>query len=606
MNLSRSVENPEERQKSIEDCLSSLNSTRLKQFLDGWKLTLTGKLLTCISLNPQPFFEKIKVLNLSENRISSLRGIESFASLETLSLSLNLLNDIEEFGRIPFPSKLLKLRVSGNPFESHPNHLFKIRKMFPNLVTLNDHQVDTARLVLWEKSCKAFSEIVLKLHTVIQKIDSLEPINNLLKDLIVLLSVSQENKNNEDLATIKMLDNFTKTAQDFLRKYQKSSVTSSEVNKSYIELVRYLFAQIGKSQGSRFLEFMKKQVVLIVKTQSETPDDSDWGQYRRYDLESYSKSKGYAVECLALELYFLSPNKATISDLQIKREEKKLLILDMEEEATKLRLKRKQQTDLSSVGFEYELKMNKEFFFLRFFEESIVTHFPVFPFNSEYLRNVLFLFKDLLKGIVESKTPKAPLASAETLIARQQAFSNLENFFERKNNFLARFWLIGLKQVSSLVKLSTFCSVILKIEKKFAKFSTRMKKYFFVQAIFLCTRKVFVTRRYFRLLKNITTNSKQIQLDKIKLWRKQIVFRALLNIGASRQKKIVGFLKSLSMFRVRRLIKGFTQIYLTSLENHSRSMVQQTKETIKIMKSPETTKKFSDRSKIKIGSTKKF
>ena len=105
--------------------------------VNGTEIKATYKEISKISTLPAQF-SNLKKLHLSHNKISTLRGIEQFQSLESVSLAFNKIPHIDELYRIPRPPKITNLNIYGNPLTKHPNHLRILMTIFPDLKKIDD------------------------------------------------------------------------------------------------------------------------------------------------------------------------------------------------------------------------------------------------------------------------------------------------------------------------------------------------------------------------------------------------------------------------------------------------------------------------------------
>ena len=113
------------------------------------KISFLSKNIQSIGNGIPLIFCNITRLNLSNNNIISLEGIEQFANLTHLSISYNLIEDIYELNHIINPEILLHLNVKGNFFCKNPSFEEVILNLFINLKSLDDLKIK----LLYIKKC---------------------------------------------------------------------------------------------------------------------------------------------------------------------------------------------------------------------------------------------------------------------------------------------------------------------------------------------------------------------------------------------------------------------------------------------------------------------
>lgn len=104
-------------------CLSSLRAVNLSNCMI--------ESLQSLRTNRMP---AVTVLNLQENRLSSLEGLEQLTSLERLDLRKNMLIDPMEIGRVTGAPNIFQIYVKGNPFvKTHEGYRVTIFHIFRSL-----------------------------------------------------------------------------------------------------------------------------------------------------------------------------------------------------------------------------------------------------------------------------------------------------------------------------------------------------------------------------------------------------------------------------------------------------------------------------------------
>ena len=107
---------------------------------DGEKLRLvSGRITTITALprSPLNLTPQVLVLFLSNNDISSLRGIECFVNTHTLSLTNNLIRYIEDLDGLSGLKELRKLSLLGNPVTDMPHYRARVLRLCTHIVSLD-------------------------------------------------------------------------------------------------------------------------------------------------------------------------------------------------------------------------------------------------------------------------------------------------------------------------------------------------------------------------------------------------------------------------------------------------------------------------------------
>src|SRR3990167_1247366 len=106
-------------------------------------LVLSNLGLERIGTSTKPFLE-VRILDLSNNRLTSLQGIECFPNLQVLNLGHNLLGDMEVLSPLRNLPWLEAVTLSNNPFcWNHPEYPYTIKKSFcPGVQTIDSVDVE--------------------------------------------------------------------------------------------------------------------------------------------------------------------------------------------------------------------------------------------------------------------------------------------------------------------------------------------------------------------------------------------------------------------------------------------------------------------------------
>jgi hypothetical protein len=105
------------------------------------KISISGKSISSIGYGLNECFLNITKLFLSNNKISSLDGIEIFKNLTHFSISYNKIVKISELKKINNKHKLTSISVKGNFFCINPNTNTELICLFPNLQDLDGYKI---------------------------------------------------------------------------------------------------------------------------------------------------------------------------------------------------------------------------------------------------------------------------------------------------------------------------------------------------------------------------------------------------------------------------------------------------------------------------------
>eukprot|EP00798_Chlamydomonas_sp_ICE-L_P021453 gene21454-28423_t len=136
-----------------------LSSVLKSSSMDRLKLSAVEKFVTRLDAVPNQFLEA-QVLYLSKNSLESLRGVEQFSAVHTLSLTDNLISDWAELDRLweGCPG-LTILSLEGNPLAQLPNYRPHVIERLPSVTSLdlkpvtNEERSQVTRLLNQEDAC---------------------------------------------------------------------------------------------------------------------------------------------------------------------------------------------------------------------------------------------------------------------------------------------------------------------------------------------------------------------------------------------------------------------------------------------------------------------
>ena len=104
--------------------------------------TLRGTNQGITELSPIPNANKIETVFLSNNCISSLKGIENFVNIQVLALSFNKISKISELNYLKSLHHLVTINFSGNPITKLPFYQSHVVNAVPSLHQLDGNQIN--------------------------------------------------------------------------------------------------------------------------------------------------------------------------------------------------------------------------------------------------------------------------------------------------------------------------------------------------------------------------------------------------------------------------------------------------------------------------------
>lgn len=88
-------------------------------------------------------YTQVGYLDLSNNMIETLQGIENFPKLKSLSIQNNRIKSVEEFKKVVEKEMMRELKVKGNPLCTSVNYQIKLMEMFPKMTVLDGFYTTT-------------------------------------------------------------------------------------------------------------------------------------------------------------------------------------------------------------------------------------------------------------------------------------------------------------------------------------------------------------------------------------------------------------------------------------------------------------------------------
>lgn len=438
---------------SISDFLQT--DEAIQEYLRKGRISLVLKGINSLMVKySQCDLSLIVELNLSNNYIKSLEGIESFANLQSLSLCANKIEHWEEFFRVKNKRRLNWLKVEGNPLESHPNYKFELIQLFPRLSILNNNHITEDLRSHLSHTYRTLAHRIVPFAIYLQDLKA--HLSNFLKYINISRSLSHEKqKTGNFYASFQMFANEANAAHlsegvetklkyffnisKILRSVKKNAFkaqtddaeeevitttvaqlthaimkgagdfknfyfTSEELNTTYVKLFRTVLKKYNARNDSSLLDYLKSQVLAKGKDFSDLPVSQPV-----YDLSIFCESRKYAMECLLIEFYNLYPNKSSIASaikFQVKNSKRFYFmenwVRDAQSKACSFEGRVPHKDGGQDVGvlpidcLKENLALNSGFYFNDFFECQVLIDFPFFSLNTRY---VLTIFEILLERI---------------------------------------------------------------------------------------------------------------------------------------------------------------------------------------------------------------
>lgn len=131
---------------------------------DGDRVSAVGAQINCIGKVPTDIAGKSRRLFLSNNSISSLRGVEQFPLLDSLSVAHNEIKYLEELYFLKFLTCIKKLTLVGNLVTKVPFYADFVLGHCPNLLYLDNIKIsDEDRMrakVNYRRACQYISRAI--------------------------------------------------------------------------------------------------------------------------------------------------------------------------------------------------------------------------------------------------------------------------------------------------------------------------------------------------------------------------------------------------------------------------------------------------------------
>jgi hypothetical protein len=438
---------------SIEEHLQTEDA--IQECLRRGRISLVLKGINSLVFKSPPFDLSLIVdLNLSNNSIRSLEGIEQFNNLRSLSLCANKIEHWEELLRVKGKRRLNWLKVEGNPLEFHPNYKFELCQAFPRLSILNNNHIteelrchfsDTYRtlahrivpFVIFLNDFETHLSNFLKYTNISKSIAHEQPkagsfysqfqaftseanalhlsegIESKLRHFFNVSKILRTSKKNTfaaqtDDAEEEVITSTTsqltlaimKGASDFKNFF----FTSEELNSTYTKLFRTILKKYNDRKDASLIDYLKSQVLANEKGDGDMPVSQP-----AYDMSIFCESRKYAMECLLIEFYNLYPNKSSIASsikFQVVNNKRFYFMENWVRDAQSKANAFENRVGLIDRGqnvgslpvdcLKENLALKTDFYFNDFFESQVLIDFPLFPLNTRYC---LTLFEIVLERI---------------------------------------------------------------------------------------------------------------------------------------------------------------------------------------------------------------
>lgn len=153
---------------------------------DGTKLNAVGRAIERIGDLPPAVSAPVSALFLSQNRLSTLSGVEQFTALRVLSAAGNALASFDDVARLTALPRLRALNLMGNPLTDQPHYRLRVIDCLASLQVLDTVDVSkrerelAPRVAAQERALRA---MVLGNHFVIYKLQRIAKLVLLRRDL---------------------------------------------------------------------------------------------------------------------------------------------------------------------------------------------------------------------------------------------------------------------------------------------------------------------------------------------------------------------------------------------------------------------------------------
>lgn len=607
-------------QFSLGDLLSTEH--KLEEFIRSKKITFVLQNIFSLQILFQIPFSEIKELNLSNNLLINLDGIDKFEKLEKLSLCFNKIPYLSEIFKIKNSQRLKWLKLEGNPLEKNPNYRQKVLSFFPNLTILNNIHLNENLKSKINVTYKSISKLIIPLFIIIDEIDSsiIELLDNLTKnknesnfiekndlkndsnkyillflneknnrklnarffdffseiltiiDKIVFEALKSQSEDQEKDIILNSLDNFCRITRLMISSYK---FEPNQLNTYYIKLFRVLLKSFKTQNDDSLIEFLKEQVIS-----KSNLDENEYIVESVYDLSMFKNSRKYAMECLLIEFFHSYPNKSSLKDQFNEKEKPKKVFStfyrqkvnqEMIETEKKEFLKDSKLTlkaeNLSS--FKQNFDISKQFYFSDFFIKNVLVDFPFYQLNSRFTVCLMLIFKKKIDKImnnvefIQTNFFQSKI-DVKKDICKQLKSHSVKNIEQKQNKKPSNFLITDEKNVQKKLLVKK-CSLREKSLQKINK-SKSLKK--ICHKEFFDFLKKFFLRKFWEkvfsldLLKNLEYK-KKIKTCSILMIMKSIKKKVMFLKGTALTFiKIFAFMKKISKNRLKNI---FTKIKTFSL-----------------------------------------
>ena len=427
------------------------------------KISFLSKNIQSIGNQIPLIFCNITRLYLSNNNITSLEGIEQFANLTHLSISYNLIEDIYELNRIINPEILLFLNVKGNFFCKNPSFVEVILNLFMNLKTLDDLKINNnhkKQIKYGQELSQLILPFLLDIDEKIEKISSMknvyqlnqeynlinsstnslqknnnEELNNLIEEFnevdensinLILSLINEKKVLNNNNTFIPSLNELNSLINNYLNNSNNNLITSmdNKIKKLYETLFTNLILNQKRKDYRGFLNY------LIMTSEQK--------------LLEYIKSKGNSLKyiemnktslniiCQNFEKILINNSDYTLDNIN----EIQMMIFYMYFNGNNIL-----NNDENNVEIVFDEKKRKEKIVLNNYEKKIIdfreiipSYFPIFPMDTEFMKNLINFIKEKLntlnKSINEVKKMKININNININYDEKNNNDNMKNLYK--------------------------------------------------------------------------------------------------------------------------------------------------------------------------------
>ncbi|TYZ65325.1 hypothetical protein PybrP1_004078 [[Pythium] brassicae (nom. inval.)] len=153
---------------------------------DGTKLNAVGRGIERVGVVPAAVSAPVSALFLSQNRLTTLEGVEQFAALRVLSAAGNALASFEDVARLAALPRLRALNLLGNPLCDQPHYRLRVVDCLATVQVLDTTDVSARERELAPRVAaqeRALRSMVVANHFAIQTLQRVAQLVQLRRDL---------------------------------------------------------------------------------------------------------------------------------------------------------------------------------------------------------------------------------------------------------------------------------------------------------------------------------------------------------------------------------------------------------------------------------------